>query len=94
MGQESISFDLIAGPATKDGLPCQAAIMKPKVLLSVQIQSKKAKMTVKVISYLQAWPEGFELWTTGQTTLARTVKAGLGLHVFLATLFRVTNCAG
>lgn len=23
--------------------------------------------------------EGFEPWTTGQTTLARTVKAGLGL---------------
>ena len=48
VGQESISFDLIAGPATRDGLPRQAAIMKPKVLLSVQIQSKKAKMAVKV----------------------------------------------
>ena len=43
VGQESISFDLIAGPATRDGLPCQAAIKKPKVLLSVQIQSKKPK---------------------------------------------------
>ena len=41
---------------------------------------KKAKMAVKVsVGYLQAWPEGFELWKTGQTTLARTVKAGLGL---------------
>ena len=52
VGQESISFDPIAGPATRDGLPCQAAIMKPKVLLSVQIQSKKAKMAVKVTSWL------------------------------------------